>query len=174
MHKYCKRHLGLNGPISSDIVTRTYTLNILVSSNLLSSGKVFHCILKSETIALLVKLFSQREEIASSYSETCTWLHNHDIAHDKMSRNTTQQQNDLCGQRQRLRSAWASTQSDQSSLSAWRNLGFLATHKAHSEDYSQDWADVILLVLSCCGSNSVLHYQHQLTQKIYWYYNHYR
>ena len=32
------------------------------------------------------------------------------------------QQNDLCTQ-QRLRSAWASTQSDQSSLSAWRKLG---------------------------------------------------
>ena len=32
------------------------------------------------------------------------------------------QQNDLCAQ-QRLGSAWASAQSDQSSLSAWRNIG---------------------------------------------------
>ena len=42
------------------------------------------------------------------------------------------QQNGLCAQR-RLRSAWAS-ESDQSSLSAWRKLWFLATHWAHSED----------------------------------------
>ena len=46
------------------------------------------------------------------------------------------QQNDLCALR-RLRSAWASAQSDQSSLSAWRNLGSLATHWAHSEDSDQ-------------------------------------
>ena len=46
----------------------------------------------------------------------------------------------LCAQR-RLRSAWASTQSDQSLLSTWRKLGSLATHWAHSEDWS-DWTDV--------------------------------
>ena len=46
------------------------------------------------------------------------------------------QQNDLCAQR-RLRSAWASIQSDQSSLSIWRNLGPLATHWAHNEDSDQ-------------------------------------
>ena len=39
-----------------------------------------------------------------------------------------------------LRAAWASTQSDQSSQSAWRNLGSLAIHWAHGEDWS-DWAD---------------------------------
>ena len=58
----------------------------------------------------------------------------------------------------------------ESSLSAWRNFGSLATHWAHSEDWS-DWAEtlirlggytcwsessldtqVILIVLSCCGS----------------------
>ena len=43
------------------------------------------------------------------------------------------QQNGMCAQR-RLTSAWASAQSDQSSLSAWRKLGSLATHWAHSED----------------------------------------
>ena len=54
-------------------------------------------------------------------------------------------QNHLCTQ-WRLRSAWASAQSDhrpvwsETSLSSWRNLGFLATHWAHSEDWS-DWAD---------------------------------
>ena len=50
------------------------------------------------------------------------------------------QKDDLCAQ-QRLRSAWASTQSDQSSLSACRISGFLATHEVHSKDWS-DWADV--------------------------------
>ena len=48
------------------------------------------------------------------------------------------QQNDLCSL-QRLRSAWASTQSDQSSLSAGRNIGSSATHWAHCED-SDRWA----------------------------------
>ena len=47
------------------------------------------------------------------------------------------QQNGLCAQR-RLRSAWASAQSDfESSLSAWRMLGSLATHWVHSEDSDQ-------------------------------------
>ena len=46
------------------------------------------------------------------------------------------QQNDLCGQG-RLRSAWVCAQSDQSSLSAYRNLGSLATHWMHSEDSDQ-------------------------------------
>ena len=46
------------------------------------------------------------------------------------------QQNDLCTQR-RLRSAWASAQSDQSSVSAWRKLGSLATYWAYSKDSDQ-------------------------------------
>ena len=46
----------------------------------------------------------------------------------------------VCAQ-QRIRSAWASAQSDpESSLSAWRNLGCLATHSAHSKLWS-DWVD---------------------------------
>ena len=50
------------------------------------------------------------------------------------------QQNGICAQR-RLRSAWASAPVwSASSLSAWRKLGSLATHWAHSEDWS-DWAD---------------------------------
>ena len=49
------------------------------------------------------------------------------------------QQNGMCAQR-RLRSAWASAQSNQSLLFAWRKLGSLVTHWAHSEDWS-DWAD---------------------------------
>ena len=47
------------------------------------------------------------------------------------------QQNDLCTQR-RLKSGWASTLSDQeSSLSAWRNLGTSAIQWADSEDSVQ-------------------------------------
>ena len=46
------------------------------------------------------------------------------------------QQNGICTQR-RLRSAGASAQSDQSSLSAWRNLWSLATHWTHSEGSDQ-------------------------------------
>ena len=48
-------------------------------------------------------------------------------------------QNGMCTQ-QRLRSASASAHSDQSSLSAWRKLGSLATNWEHSEDWS-DWVD---------------------------------
>ena len=47
------------------------------------------------------------------------------------------QQNGMCTQR-RLRSAWASAQSDQSLLSAWRKLGSLATHWMHSDDAQAD------------------------------------
>ena len=43
------------------------------------------------------------------------------------SRDMTKQTKWLCAQR-RVRSAWAFAQSDQSSLSAWRKLGSLATH----------------------------------------------
>ena len=46
------------------------------------------------------------------------------------------QQNSKCPQ-QRLRSTWASAQSDQSSLSAWRKLWSLATHWAHGKDSDQ-------------------------------------
>ena len=65
----------------------------------------------------------------------------------------------------KIRSAWASTQSDQSSLSAWRKLGSLATHLAHSKDSDQTgwmlrliWVfagpTVFLLVLSWGGETS--------------------
>ena len=54
----------------------------------------------------------------------------------KMSRDMTKPTKWVCAQR-RLRSTWASAQSDQSSLSAWRNLGFLPTHWAHSEESDQ-------------------------------------
>ena len=65
-----------------------------------------------------------------------------------------------CAPSEDSESALASAESDQSSLSARRNLGSLATHRAHSKDYDQTgWmpssmgAKFILLVLSCSGSN---------------------
>ena len=61
----------------------------------------------------------------------------HAVAHLPAQTNEPEQdknqQNGLCAQ-QRLRSVWASTQSDQSSLSAWRKFRAKATHKVHSED----------------------------------------
>ena len=83
-----------------------------------------------------------------------------------MSRDMTKS---VCAQR-RLRSAWASALSDQSSLSAWRNFGSLATHWAHSEDSDQTggmlrliWVfagcTLILLVLSCRGSNVLIKFK---------------
>ena len=64
----------------------------------------------------------------------------------------------------RLWSDWADAQADQSSLFAWRKLGSLATHWAHSEDSDQTgrmssliWVvagrTIILLVLSWGGSS---------------------
>ena len=61
-----------------------------------------------------------------------------------------------------IRPVWS-----ESSLSAWRNLGSLATHWSHSEDSDQSWRTprliwvfagrtLILLVLSCRGSNGSL------------------
>ena len=72
------------------------------------------------------------------------------------------QQNGMCANH-RLRSAWASAQFDQSSLSVWRKLLSLATHWVHSKDSDQTWRmprpiwvfigrTVILLVLSSGGS----------------------
>ena len=81
-----------------------------------------------------------------------------------MSRDMTKPTRWLCAQR-RFRSAWASTHAvwSDSSLSAWRKLGPLATHEAHSEDSDQTgrmprliWVfagrTATLLVLSCRGS----------------------
>ena len=71
----------------------------------------------------------------------------------------------VCAQR-RLTSAWASALSDQSSLSAWRSFGSLATQSAHSKDSDQTgrmprliWVlaggTLTLMVLSWGGSNIV-------------------
>ena len=50
----------------------------------------------------------------------------------KWSAAPNREQNDLCAKR-RLRSAWASTQSGQSSLSDWLKFRSIATHKAHTD-----------------------------------------
>ena len=78
-----------------------------------------------------------------------------------LSRDMTKPTKWLCAQ-WRLRSARASAQSGQSSLSAWRKLASLATHWAHSEDSDQIghiprliWVFagriLTLLVFSCRG-----------------------
>ena len=60
------------------------------------------------------------------------------------------QQIDMCAQ-QRLRSAWASTQSDQSSLFTWRNIGPLTTYWVHSE-YSDQTGRMPRLIGVFAGS----------------------
>ena len=70
--------------------------------------------------------------------------------HMKMSHLMTKQQNGMCAQR-RLRSAWASAQSDQSSLSAGRKLGSLSTYWAHNEDSDQTgWMPRLIWVFAGC------------------------
>ena len=69
--------------------------------------------------------------------DKCTFYSSSLLFHRfSLSHNMTKPTIWVCAQ-QRLRSAWASAQSDQSSLSAWRKLGSLATHWAHSEDSDQ-------------------------------------
>ena len=70
------------------------------------------------------------------------------------------------------RTAWSSAQSDQSSLSAWRQLGSLATHSAHNKDPARlggypEFAGrtFILLVLSWVGSNFVVGTQEKRLRK---------
>ena len=53
-------------------------------------------------------------------------------------------------------SAWASIQSDQSSLSAWRNFGSLATHGADSKDSDQTgWMPRLIRVFAGCSGHFV-------------------
>ena len=65
------------------------------------------------------------------------------LASGKWAATRQNEQNDLWVHR-RHSSVWASTQSDQSSLSAWRKNGSLAIHKA-----DKDWSDVLKLRLIC-------------------------
>ena len=68
----------------------------------------------------------------------CERFHSMELSQKKWASSWQNQQNGICAE-QRLRSAWASARSDQSSLSAWRKLGSLAIHWAHSEDSDQTW-----------------------------------
>ena len=71
-------------------------------------------------------------------SSDCFWLKNKTcrmVLMHKWAAAWQNQQNGMWAQR-RLRSVWVSTQSDQSLLSAWRKLGWLATHWALSEGWS--------------------------------------
>ena len=66
-----------------------------------------------------------------SYKNICRGCHANTYSHHNWAASWQNQHNGMCTQ-QRLRSAWAwaSAQSDQSSLSAWRKLGSLATQWA--------------------------------------------
>ena len=82
----------------------------------------------------------------------------HKIQKNHLSRLMTKSTKWSCTQ-QRLRSAWASAQSDQSWLSAWRKAWVLSYPLSTSEDSDQTgWSEsslgtqVFLLVLSWCGS----------------------
>ena len=65
-----------------------------------------------------------------------SWYGMNQISLRYMSRLMTKPTKWLCAKR-RLRSAWASAQSDQSSLSVCRKLGSIATHSAHKGDSAQ-------------------------------------
>ena len=72
------------------------------------------------------------------------------------------QQNGMCAQ-QTLSSAWASAQSDQSSLSAWWKPGPLATHWVHSEDSDQT-GKMPRLTWVFAGRTSVCWFCHEAAQ----------
>ena len=134
------------------IMIMTRILNIQVNNRILKTGVP----LKSWRFTVLN--LSGFAENWVKYSKHGELYQNQHISH-----NMTKPTKWLCPQ-QRLRSAQASTQSDQSSLSTWRKLGSLATHWAHIEDSDQTgqmsrliWVfagrTLILLVLSCHSSH---------------------
>ena len=77
------------------------------------------------------------------------------------------QQNCMCSQRTQI--SRASTQSDQSSLSAWRKLGSLATHLVHSVDSDQmggcpGWSESLLGTHPFCWFCHALAYMSSLNK----------
>ena len=102
-------------------------------------------------ICLQSSLLRSSNEASWNINWTATWQ-NH--------------QNDLCAH-QRLRSAWASAQFDQSSLCApWvdKDPSFFHVDREDSDQTGQ-MQKVILLVLSCCGSTV---YHCRLVKPIRW------
>ena len=116
----------------------------------------------------------------------CVFLSNNLFINYYVSRDMTKQQNSVRPAKtqicQGIRPVWSD-----SSLSAWRNLGSLATHWAHSEDSGQTgrvprliWVfagrTFILLVLSCRGSclfrtQSVARYRKKKEKDTLWWNN---
>ena len=86
----------------------------------------------------IYKILSKNKPISMSPFSCPTEKKSIHVNH--MSRDMTKPTQWLCAQR-RLRSAWASAQSDQSSLSAWEKLGCLVTHWAHKRSLWSDWVD---------------------------------
>ena len=90
-------------------------------------------------LSIQSRLQSRKERLARTSKRLSYQNHVEMSTHTIWAASWQNQQNGMCAQ-WRLRSTWASAQSDQSSLSTWRKLGSLATHWAHSEDWL-DWAD---------------------------------
>ena len=122
-----------------------------------------------ETLIKLNKIMFMKRPFHYNDSYISSYLHSANLVSNKlnMSRFMTKPKKWLCAQR-RLRSAWAYPPVwSESSLSACRKLGSLATHWAHTEDSDQTgrmprliWVfagrTLILLVLSCRGSNIIM------------------
>ena len=113
-------------------------------------------ITEDETFVSLTNVLNVKIAVKKNFNQLTHWRSKTNTTISGAARQN--QQNGKCTQR-RLRSTWASPQSDQSSLFAWRKLWSLATHWVHSEDSYQTgrmprliWVfaghKVILLVLS--------------------------
>ena len=125
---------------STPLLFWEYTIDYSLSCK--SNGKKF-----SGTESEIYGVFHGVREVASDTV--------HEPQHDKT--------NKMAVRPAKTRISWESAQSDQSSLSAWRTLGFLATHWAHSEysdqaDLSLRWAHThfvgfVMSWLTCLNSN---------------------
>ena len=89
---------------------------------------------------------SRYQMFTPSFSNSCKHVKVNEPPHDKANKMTVhpaKTQTSLG-----IRPVWS-----ESSLSAWKNLGSLATHWAHIEDSDQTGCTATLLVLSCGSSN---------------------
>ena len=89
-------------------------------------------------------LYGERKKIILYYQIPILSVLSYNV---HMSRDMTKPTKWVCAQWS-LRSAWASAQSDQSSLSAWRKPGSLATHEEHSE--CPGWSESSLHTQTLC------------------------
>ena len=99
--------------------------------------------------------------ISMTFKQVFSWCGSIEPQHNKTNKMTCLPSED--------RSAWASTKSDQSSLSAWRNLGSLATHWVHSEGSDQTgWMPRLICVFAGRTDHFVGFLMMWLNYKLYW------